>query len=345
MVHTIDMLDCCRPLEWVKTNGITLTEFSCLARCNGLDATTRFADQITFEDFERDVISCCRSDSQFMAVSYSRSSLGQTGTGHFSPAGGYCSANGGMVLILDVARFKYPSYWVPIRLLYESLRPIDPSTGQSRGYSILRRSVVPTSPSPLLTLNATTATWPGIYQPLLECAKEAESYDTLLSGLCELLNEPSGPLTPAVISRVEEHNSRLNTSADSMHVHETYKNRIDSLFKHFSANCRLYQQIIGLVDDDATSQVEMTVFVLALFQLEDFVNVMRREVRKEVEESVREDVKDVRILAEVNNVKKQMQGMVSCGKENEGCCGNKTGCCGGKGGVGGLEELLGNERQ
>ena len=29
------MLDCCRPLELVKTDGITLAEFGCLAKCKG----------------------------------------------------------------------------------------------------------------------------------------------------------------------------------------------------------------------------------------------------------------------------------------------------------------------
>lgn len=40
-----EMLDCCRPLEWVKEHGITLAEFSCLAKCNGLEEMTRYADQ------------------------------------------------------------------------------------------------------------------------------------------------------------------------------------------------------------------------------------------------------------------------------------------------------------
>jgi glutathione gamma-glutamylcysteinyltransferase len=101
------MLDCCRPLEWVKQNGITLAEFTCLAKCNGLEATTRYANLTSFEEFEQAVKNCTHSTDQLMAVSYSRASLGQTGSGHFSPVGAYTSMNGGMVLILDVARFKY----------------------------------------------------------------------------------------------------------------------------------------------------------------------------------------------------------------------------------------------
>lgn len=58
----------------------------------------------------------------------------QTGTGHFSPIGGY---HGGrdMVLILDVARFKYPPHWVPLTLLWEAMDTVDKATGQSRGYA------------------------------------------------------------------------------------------------------------------------------------------------------------------------------------------------------------------
>jgi len=33
------MLDCCKDLEEVKTNGLTLSEFTCLARCNGAACT------------------------------------------------------------------------------------------------------------------------------------------------------------------------------------------------------------------------------------------------------------------------------------------------------------------
>lgn len=43
--------------------------------------------------------------------------------------------NGGMALVLDVARFKYPSYWVPMKRLFESLIPFDTKTGQPRYFT------------------------------------------------------------------------------------------------------------------------------------------------------------------------------------------------------------------
>lgn len=40
---------------------------------------------------------------------------------------------------MDVARFKYPAYWVSLDLLWESLHPKDMSTNESRGYVILSK--------------------------------------------------------------------------------------------------------------------------------------------------------------------------------------------------------------
>ncbi|KAF9991395.1 hypothetical protein BGZ79_004564, partial [Entomortierella chlamydospora] len=52
------------------------------------------------------------------------------------PIGGYVPKSG-MVLVLDTARFKYPSYFVSVERLYKSLFPIDVETGTSRGYFLL----------------------------------------------------------------------------------------------------------------------------------------------------------------------------------------------------------------
>lgn len=60
----------------------------------------------------------------------------QTGDGHFSPIGGYHAARD-LVLILDVARFKYPPHWVPLPLLWQSMQQTDRVTGESRGYVVL----------------------------------------------------------------------------------------------------------------------------------------------------------------------------------------------------------------
>jgi len=71
-----------------------------------------------------------------MVVSFSRQYLGQTGDGHFSPVAAYHEPTD-QCLVLDVARFKYAPYWVPVKDLYESTRPIDSMTNKSRGWFLL----------------------------------------------------------------------------------------------------------------------------------------------------------------------------------------------------------------
>jgi glutathione gamma-glutamylcysteinyltransferase len=121
------MLDCCEPLDIVRLNGITLPKLACLAKCNGAGVELNLASSITVEDFRKDIMNVTSSSSEtstvVMIVSYSRPILNQTGGGHFSPVGGY-NQEKDLVLIMDVARFKYPPHWVPLRTLFESMKTI-----------------------------------------------------------------------------------------------------------------------------------------------------------------------------------------------------------------------------
>lgn len=136
--YSEDMLDCCAPLDIVKQKGITFGEFACLARCNGLDVIARRANRTNKQEFLEAIQRACSQQHEHVVVSYSRPALQQTGDGHFSPLGSY-NQKRHMVLVLDVARFKYPSYWVPFDILWESLQAIDQGTGKPRGYFILKR--------------------------------------------------------------------------------------------------------------------------------------------------------------------------------------------------------------
>jgi hypothetical protein len=155
------MLDCCDPLEVVKLQGITVAKLSCLARCNGAKVSVKYGDAITLEEFREDVKRVCsqsphhfkdshcakkqgseqgEEDHEHKAVvmiaSYSRRILKQSGSGHFSPIGGFHTEKD-MVLIMDVARFKYPPHWVPLKVLFDAFQPIDPDAGKCRGYMLL----------------------------------------------------------------------------------------------------------------------------------------------------------------------------------------------------------------
>ena len=133
-----DMLNCCRPLASIQAQGVTMSEFVCLARCNALQADSKHG--VSMDQFRADVIKSCSSRDTFLAVSYSRKSLGQTGTGHFSPIAAYVNdGNEEWVLVLDVARFKYPAYWCSLALLHAAMDTIDDVSGSKRGYAVLRK--------------------------------------------------------------------------------------------------------------------------------------------------------------------------------------------------------------
>ncbi len=91
------MLDCCISLEQVKKSGMTLDEFICVAACQGLtvratrppsmDLTSHPGDCEAFRGDVRRAIAS--SGKSIVDVSYDRGSLGQAGSGHFSPIGAY----------------------------------------------------------------------------------------------------------------------------------------------------------------------------------------------------------------------------------------------------------------
>jgi hypothetical protein len=166
------LLDCCKNLDLVKSEGISLEEFNCLAICNGLvptlvrahrrttgeQSSTSFSDPsnctneggVEEETEEEGSLEALRTavrratavSSRVLCVSYSRKELGQTGDGPFSPIGGYHEAKD-MVLLLDVARFKHPPHWVELATLHAAMaHHVDKATNLPRGWVELRpRSV------------------------------------------------------------------------------------------------------------------------------------------------------------------------------------------------------------
>ncbi|CEG46925.1 glutathione gamma [Plasmopara halstedii] len=142
-----ELFDCCTSLSVAKEKGISLSEFICLARCNGvITEDYRATSDFTLEQFREIVKHSCATSSEIVVLNYSRKVLGQTGDGHFSPIGGY-HAEKDMVLLMDVARFKYPPHWVKISRVFESMQLIDPSMDLPRGLAVLKIPVVP-APQP-----------------------------------------------------------------------------------------------------------------------------------------------------------------------------------------------------
>lgn len=131
-----DLLDCCVPLSTVRERGLDVDELACLARCNGAEVTLCRADASDAPAF-REALRGAADGGSVVVVAYDRARLGQTGSGHFSPIGGFHSRRD-LALVLDVARFKYPPHWVPVERLFHAMESVDPATGRARGFMTLR---------------------------------------------------------------------------------------------------------------------------------------------------------------------------------------------------------------
>lgn len=129
-----DVADCCNQLSKIQAEGVSMEGLAKLAHCNGVTVAVTHAEQSSLVQFRALVQTVCSGGGkQALIVSYSRQSLGQTGGGHFSPIGGY-HAEKDLVLLMDVARFKYPPHWAPLQMLWSAMESIDSSSGKTRGY-------------------------------------------------------------------------------------------------------------------------------------------------------------------------------------------------------------------
>lgn len=133
-----NMLDCCIPLDIIKTEGINLEQFACIAECNSLSTTCVRPGPDSEDSFRQVVNEFSERDDAFIVATYSRKILQQTGDGHFSPIAGFHPKRD-LVLIMDTARFKYPPHWIKVSLLLKAMNALDNSTGLSRGYIILKK--------------------------------------------------------------------------------------------------------------------------------------------------------------------------------------------------------------
>ncbi|WP_233130293.1 phytochelatin synthase family protein [Synechococcus sp. 1G10] len=124
--------------EIVARQGMTLQELGALLTSHGVQARAIHGDRLSLAQFRLLVRSNLNEPGDRLLVNYLRPSLGQAGGGHISPLAAYHAATD-RVLILDVARYRYPSVWVPLADLWQAIRTTDSSSGRSRGVVVVRR--------------------------------------------------------------------------------------------------------------------------------------------------------------------------------------------------------------
>jgi hypothetical protein len=130
------------PPEQVARRGMTLQQLRSLLSSTGVKAAAIHGSTLDLAAFRQLVIANQANPSDRLLVNYLRTGIGQEGGGHISPVAAY-HAPTDRVLILDVARYRYPSVWVPLASLWQAIRTTDPDSGLSRGLVIVSRSPAP----------------------------------------------------------------------------------------------------------------------------------------------------------------------------------------------------------
>nr|POF25190.1 glutathione gamma-glutamylcysteinyltransferase 3 [Quercus suber] len=119
------MLDCCEPLAKIKADGITFGKVACLAHCNGAKVEAFRTSESTIDDFRKYVICCTSSEDCHVITSYHRAVFKQTGTGHFSPIGGYHAGRDMVLMFMIISRHhRAPSILYTLSCRHDSWKSV-----------------------------------------------------------------------------------------------------------------------------------------------------------------------------------------------------------------------------
>ena len=136
--------------ETVARRGMTLAQLAGLLAQPGVTVQRWHGDQLSLPQLRGLLRQSLADPSDRLVVNYHRSALGQKGGGHISPLAAY-DERSDRVLLLDVARYRYPSVWVPTPALWQAIRTVDSDSGLSRGLVRLRWSPEAALPPPQAT--------------------------------------------------------------------------------------------------------------------------------------------------------------------------------------------------
>jgi len=123
--------------ESVARGGLTLETLSNLLRANHADVEEVYANGSSLAAFREQAARVQASADDFVLVDFLRGELGQDTGAHWSPLAAYHQASD-RFLVLDVARFRYPPYWVKAEDLFRAMNTQDPDSGKSRGWLVVK---------------------------------------------------------------------------------------------------------------------------------------------------------------------------------------------------------------
>ena len=124
--------------QTVLAMGMTREQMTETLSHQGVKAISIAGDTLGEEGLRTLLKKALGDDGQFVLANYFRANMGQVGGGHWSALAAY-DAQSDSVLILDVAKYKYPPAWVSISILQQSIDTIDSVSNKARGLVIVSK--------------------------------------------------------------------------------------------------------------------------------------------------------------------------------------------------------------
>ena len=124
--------------QTVLAVGMTREQMAETLSRQGVKAISIAGDALSAEGLRTLLKKALGDDGQFVLANYFRANLGQAGGGHWSALAAY-DAQSDSVLILDVAKYKYPPAWVSISILQQAIATIDTTSNKARGLVIVSK--------------------------------------------------------------------------------------------------------------------------------------------------------------------------------------------------------------
>lgn len=125
--------------EEVLAAGMTLQQMAdAIDTFDGVFVEHFHASDISLTEF-RLIAKTALANNQYVTVNFLRTAAGfETGGGHHSPVAAY-NKETDQFLILDVARYRYPSFWISAEDLWNSINTTDNDAGKSRGFIVIAK--------------------------------------------------------------------------------------------------------------------------------------------------------------------------------------------------------------
>jgi len=127
-----------KPYPMVEHEGLVLEQLTAFFNNLGVTAELRHADSLDEAKLRQMVKDTLADPNQRLVINYTRRAIGQNGDGHISPVGAY-DADSDRVLVLDVAKYKYPPVWMTIADLYRAINTVDPGSNKTRGVVVVTK--------------------------------------------------------------------------------------------------------------------------------------------------------------------------------------------------------------